>query len=133
MKNRKIIIFISIIVVIVIGIVIFISSGNKEAVYQKISAQEAKEIIDEKDDIIILDVRTLAEFNNGHIEGAICLPNEAITNQTLEQLPDKKQEILIYCRSGNRSEQAARKLLKLGYQNVKDFGGIIDWPYEIAN
>lgn len=132
MKNKKLLIFV-ISVIAAAGIFIFVNNGNDKAVYQKIDAQEAKEIIDNNDDIIILDVRTLSEFNSGHIKGAVCLPNESITDQPLDELPDKKQEILIYCRSGNRSEQAARKLLKLGYQNVKDFGGIIDWPYEIVN
>ena len=102
------------------------------AEYKKISAKDAKARMDSGDEIIILDVRTLEEFNAGHIAGAILVPNETILDEQPELLPDLDAEILVYCRSGNRSAQAANKLLAIGYTNVVDFGGIIDWPYEVV-
>jgi rhodanese-related sulfurtransferase len=102
------------------------------AVYKKISAVDAKARIDSGDELIILDVRTQEEFDAGHIAGAILVPNETILDEQPELLPDLDAEILVYCRSGNRSGQAAYKLLDIGYTNVVDFGGIIDWPYEVV-
>lgn len=96
--------------------------------YQKITPKEAKEIMDTKSDIIILDVRTTKEYASRHIKNAICLPNEDIKREP-EQLPDKKQQILVYCKSGGRSKQAAQKLANMGYENIMEFGGILDWPY----
>ena len=98
--------------------------------YQQITPQEAKELMDTREDIIVLDVRTLQEYETGHIIGALNLPNEDIWEEP-EILPDMEQTILVYCRSGNRSKQAAQKLADLGYENVLEFGGIIDWPYEV--
>ncbi len=97
--------------------------------YQQITAQEAKRIMDEEPDICILDVRTQKEYDSGHIKAAACLPNEEITGEP-EELPDKNQKILVYCRSGSRSKQAAQKLADMGYENVLEFGGILDWPYQ---
>lgn len=97
--------------------------------YQQITAQEARKIMDEEQDICILDVRTQEEYDSGHIKAAICIPNEEIIEEP-EELPDKKQKILVYCRSGNRSKQAAQKLADMGYKNVLEFGGILDWPYQ---
>ena len=88
--------------------------------------------MDSGDAIIILDVRTQDEFNAGHIAGAILIPNETILDEQPDLLPDLDAEILVYCRSGNRSAQSANKLLAIGYTNVYDFGGIIDWPYEVV-
>lgn len=110
---------------------IFKNINSNEIQYIKISSSKAKEIIDNDNGVIIIDVRTNDEYANGHIEGAVCIPNETISKQINDLIPDKDQEILVYCRSGNRSKQAAYKLIDLGYKNVKDFGGIIDWPYEI--
>jgi len=98
--------------------------------YKKITAEDAKNRMDENKDVIVVDVRTLDEYNEGHIEGAILIPNETITDTPPELLPDLDAEILIYCRSGNRSRQAAEKLIEMGYTNIYDFGGIIDWPYD---
>lgn len=95
-----------------------------------ITAQEAHERIESGDPMAIVDVRTAAEYAESHIPGAILLPNEDIGDTAPAQLPVPDAEILVYCRSGNRSAQAAKKLVKLGYTNVSDFGGIIDWPYE---
>lgn len=95
-----------------------------------ITVDEAKVRMDRGDEIIILDVRTEQEFKEGHIPNAILIPNETITDEMPDLLPDLDAEILIYCRSGNRSAQAAKKLIAIGYTNVYDFGGIISWPYE---
>ena len=96
--------------------------------YEQISPQEAKERMDKEADVIILDVRTQEEYDSGHIKNAVCLPNEDILSEP-DILPDKGQQILVYCRSGNRSRQAAQKLADMGYENVLEFGGILDWPY----
>ena len=101
-----------------------------KAEYHKISAEEAKNRMESGDDLILLDVRTEQEYENSHIPGAIVIPNESIGKETLKELPDLDQEILVYCRSGNRSAQAAKKMVEAGYTKVYDFGGIIDWPYE---
>lgn len=100
--------------------------------YRKISAADAKARMDSGDEIIILDVRTEEEYDAGHIMDAILVPNETIIDEQPELLPDLDAEILVYCRSGNRSAQAAKKLIAIGYTNVVDFGGIIDWPYEVV-
>ena len=100
--------------------------------YKKISAADAKARMDSGDTIVILDVRTKEEYDAGHIAGAILVPNETIVDKQPELLPDLDAEILVYCRSGNRSAQAAKKLIAIGYTNVVDFGGIIDWPYEVV-
>ncbi|MBR3266040.1 MAG: rhodanese-like domain-containing protein [Erysipelotrichaceae bacterium] len=102
---------------------------TEKAQYHVISATEAKKMMDEKDDYLIIDVRTEEEYAEGHITGAINIPNEVIKDQADEKLADKNQLLLIYCRSGRRSKEAAFKLLDLGYSNVYDFGGIIDWTY----
>ena len=96
-----------------------------------ITAQQAKEIMDSQDGYVILDTRTQEEYDQGHIPGAILIPNTEIEARAEEGLPDKDQLILVYCRSGNRSKKAAEILVELGYTNIKEFGGIIDWPYEV--
>ncbi len=104
------------------------------AQYRKISPQLAKQMMDSNDPVIIVDVRTEEEFNGGHIKGSLLIPNENITtNEKPSLLPNTEATILVYCRSGNRSAQAARKLVSLGYVNVYDFGGINTWPYELVN
>ena len=100
--------------------------------YRCISMQEAVQWMTRESDYIILDVRTQEEFAAGHIPNAICIPNETIGSEAIPALPDKAQLILVYCRSGNRSKQAASKLAKIGYTNVVEFGGILDWPGEIV-
>ena len=97
--------------------------------YEQITPAEAKEIMDTEQNYIILDVRTEEEFAEGHIAGAILIPDYEITEKAEVILMDKEQQILVYCRSGRRSKNAASKLVELGYSNVKEFGGIIDWPY----
>ena len=103
----------------------------QEAVYMNITAQEAKEIMDTKEGYIILDVRTQEEFDSGHIPNAILIPDYEITARAETELTDKNQLILVYCRSGRRSKLAAEALVELGYTNILEFGGIIDWPYEV--
>ena len=100
--------------------------------YRRITAKEAKERIDSGREVVILDVRTKEEFDAGHIPGALLIPNETIGTEKPEQLPDLNAEILVYCRSGNRSRQAAEKLVEMGYTGVYDFGGIGSWPYEVV-
>ena len=102
------------------------------AEYSKINAAEAKEMID-SDDVIILDVRTLEEYEEIRIEGALLIPEDQIRSLAPEMLPDKEAIILVYCRSGRRSEIASRELIDMGYRHVYDFGGIIDWPYETVS
>ena len=104
--------------------------AEREVSYRQITMDEAVARMTEEKNYIILDVRTAAEYNEGHIPGAINIPNEAIGTDAIPELPDKDQLILVYCRSGNRSKQASEKLVKLGYTNVVEFGGIIDWPGE---
>ena len=105
--------------------------NNREAVYMNITAEEAKKIMDTEEGYIILDVRTQEEYDAGHIPGAILIPNTEIEARAEEALTDKDQLILVYCRSGRRSKMAAEILVELGYTNIKEFGGIIDWPYEV--
>ncbi len=103
---------------------------KNEAVYMNINAQEAKEIMDTEKDYVILDVRTQEEFDEKHIPNAVLIPDYEIAQKAEEILTDKDQLILVYCRSGRRSKLAAEELVSLGYTNIKEFGGIIDWPYE---
>ena len=104
--------------------------NDKGAVYVNITAEEAKQIMDSEEGYIILDVRTQEEYDQGHIPGAIVISYEEIPDKAEEVLTDKNQLILVYCRSGRRSKIAAEALVELGYTNIKEFGGIIDWPYE---
>lgn len=103
---------------------------NKEAVYMNITAEEAKKIMDTESEYVILDVRTEEEFAQGHIPGAMLIPDYAIREEAEKALPDKDALILVYCRSGRRSKNAAQILAELGYTNIREFGGILDWPYE---
>ena len=103
---------------------------NKEAVYMNITAEEAKKIMDTESEYVILDVRTEEEFAQGHIPGAILIPDYEIREEAESSLPDKDALNLVYCRCGRRSKNAAQILAELGYTNIREFGGIIDWPYE---
>ena len=107
------------------------SDGGSNS-YDQITPQEAKTIMDTESDYIIIDARTNEEFAEGHIENAILIPEYEIADRADNELPDKDALILVYCRSGRRSKIASEELVKLGYTNVKEFGGIIDWPYEIV-
>ena len=105
--------------------------NDQEAVYVNITAEEAKQIMDTEEGYIILDVRTREEYDEGHIPGAILISHEEIAEKAEQVLTDKDQLILVYCRSGRRSKIAAEALVELGYTNIKEFGGISDWPYEV--
>ena len=107
-------------------------SADTPATYQQISGAEAKALMDSESGYIIIDARTQEEYDEGHIPGAILIPEYEIADRAEKELPDKDQLILVYCRSGRRSKIAAEELVKLGYANVKEFGGIIDWKYEIV-
>lgn len=101
--------------------------------YMEISQTEAKALMDDKENgAIILDVRRPDEYAEGHIEGAINIPNESIIDKEPEELEDKNQLILVYCRSGRRSKEAAQKLVDMGYTDIKEFGGITTWPYGVV-
>lgn len=104
-------------------------NSKNDVSYQHITADEAKALMDSEEGYIILDVRTDEEFAEGHIPGAILIPDYEIKERAEEILTDKDQLILVYCRSGRRSKNAASDLADLGYTNVKEFGGIIDWKY----
>ena len=107
-------------------------SADGSATYDQISGAEAKALMDSESGYIIIDARTQEEYDEGHIPGAIMIPEYEIADRAEKELPDKDQLILVYCRSGRRSKIAAEELVKLGYTNVKEFGGIIDWEYEIV-
>jgi len=108
------------------------TNKGENAMYEQITAEDAKKIMDSNEEHIILDVREQDEFDAGHIPGAILLPYTEIESKAGEMLPDKDKQILVYCRSGRRSKIAAEALARLGYTNIKEFGGIIDWPYEVV-
>ena len=110
---------------------IIVAEKGEKAMYEQITPEEAKKIMDSGEEHIVLDTREQDEFDEGHIPGAILIPYTEIENKAEEMLPDKDKRILVYCRSGRRSKIAAESLAKLGYTNVKEFGGIIDWPYEV--
>ncbi len=123
-------------ILVLLAAVLFSACGHntqkeQEMVYMNITAQQAKEIMDTQEGYIILDTRTQEEYDTGHIPGAIVLPHDEVLKKAETVLPDKSQLILVYCRSGRRSKLAAEDLVKLGYTNIREFGGIIDWPYEV--
>ena len=101
--------------------------------YEQISAEDAKKLMDTESDFIIVDARTTEEFAEGHIPDAVLIPEYEIADRAPSELPDKDQLILVYCRSGRRSKIASQALADLGYTNVKEFGEILDWPYDVVN
>ena len=108
------------------------TKNNQEMVFLNITAEEARKLMDSEKDRIILDVRSREEYDQGHIPGAILIPDTEIEAKEADLLPDKDQLILVYCRSGRRSKLAAQSLADLGYTNIREFGGILDWPYEVV-
>ncbi len=104
-------------------------TSSEEIKYNKITAEEAKEIIDTEEHKLV-DVRTPEEYKEEHIEGALLIPDYEIENLAESKLPDKDEKILVYCRSGSRSKSAAKKLIDMGYTDVHDLGGIMNWTYE---
>jgi len=130
-------------IVLLITITTLFAFGQKEvnqanveeatAQYHKIDAKTAKAAFESQSDITIIDVRTVGEFSTGHVIDAINIPLDIVEESVLEQFPNKDEKLYIYCRSGNRSAQAANLLVKQGYTNVYDFGGLNSWPYDIEN
>lgn len=105
---------------------------EQSAGFTQISQEEARHMMAQNDGHVVLDVRRQDEYDAGHIPGAVLLPNESIGTAQPDGLPDLEQVILVYCRSGRRSKEAAQKLADIGYRNVYEFGGIIDWDGEIT-
>ncbi len=125
MKKTLISILILLMIAVMTGCI-----NTEQITYKQISQEEAAEMMAKDDGHVIVDVRRMDEYIEGHIPGAICIPNENIDQEKPEKLPDTDQIILVYCRSGNRSKQAAEKLAAMGYRNVYEFGGIITWTGE---
>ncbi|MBQ1523181.1 MAG: rhodanese-like domain-containing protein [Erysipelotrichaceae bacterium] len=124
-----------ILVMLLILLILAGCQNNKpiqDITYQQVNSEQAIKMMAENEGYIILDVRTPAEYHEGHIEGAINVPNEKINDKEIKRLPDKNQMIFVYCRSGNRSKDASEKLVKLGYTNIIEFGGINTWPNELV-
>lgn len=122
-------------IVVLLIACVFTGQANQkteEVSYMNITAEQAKEIMDTEKEYVILDVRTEEEYAEGHIPNAILIPDYEIEAKAEELLNDKNELILVYCRSGRRSKLAAERLIELGYTNIKEFGGIIDWPYEVV-
>ena len=130
MKKVKGLIIMLLISLSLFGMTACDGENGKASTYEQITAEQAKTIMDTEKDYVIIDARTEEEFAEGHIENAILIPEYEIANRAEKELPDKEQLILVYCRSGRRSKIASEELVNLGYTNVKEFGGIIDWPYE---
>ena len=107
------------------------SNAKEEPLYSSITMEDAAVLLESENDYLLLDVRTEQEYFSGHIPGAVCIPNEDIDKTVVEALPDQEQVIFVYCRSGNRSKQAAEKLANLGYTNIVEIGGVKDWPGEL--
>ena len=126
---RRILVFLfSLFVLITFAVVAMAGSS-----YEQIDQETARQMMEKDDDHIVVDVRRREEYDEGHIPGAILIPNETITSEKPDELPDLDQIILIYCRSGRRSKEAAGKLADMGYTNIYEFGGIIDWTGDIVS
>lgn len=126
------------IIILIMGIMFLTACKNEEInkgdmKYDTITMDEAKEIFETEGDYIIVDVRRTDEFADGHIPNAINIPNESIGGADIPELPDKEQVIYVYCRSGNRSKQVAEKLVGMGYSNIVECGGILDWKGEVES
>ena len=116
---------------LLLALVLLLTACAQAVSYEQITQEEAKQIMDTTNGYILLDTRTQEEYDQSHIPGALLIPHTEIADRAEEELPDKDQVILVYCRSGNRSKQASEVLAELGYTNVKEFGGINTWPYEV--
>ena len=121
---------------ILLAVLLLTACGQKmettqEAAYMNITPAEAKKLMDTEEDYVLLDVRTQEEYDDGHIAGAILIPDTEIRDRAEQELTNKDQLILVYCRSGRRSKLAAEILEELGYTRIREFGGILDWPYGV--
>ena len=128
MIKRRIV---SIIAALVFLIAISGCSSQEGSVYMNINAEKAKEMMENLEEFVLLDARSEEEFSEGHIPGAIVIPHDEIEERAESEIPEKDVPVFVYCRSGRRSKIAAEALVSLGYSEVYEFGGIIDWPYEI--
>ena len=123
----------AILLILVFILLVGCSDNNQDNhTYTQITQEEAMEMMKFDDSHIIVDVRRQDEYDEGHIPGAILIPNESISDERPKELPDLDQIILIYCRTGRRSKEASQKLADMGYTNVYEFGGISTWPGEIT-
>ena len=129
MIKRRIV---SIIAALVFLIAISGCSSQEGSVYMNIGPEKAKEMMENLESFVLLDVRSEEEFSEGHIPGAIVIPHEEISERAENEIPEKDVPVFVYCRSGRRSKIAAEELVKLGYSEIYEFGGIGDWPYEIG-
>ncbi|WP_026393655.1 rhodanese-like domain-containing protein [Acetobacterium malicum] len=129
---KKLGILLLVVVILVAGCSSQEKAKEKAVSVKKITAAEAKVMIDGGEDLVILDVRTQEEYDQGHIENAVLIPDTEISAKAPTVLADQNQTILVYCRTGRRSAEAAKKLVDLGYTHIYDFGGIVDWPYEVV-
>ena len=116
---------------LLLALVLLLTACAQAVSYEQITQEEAKQIMDTTNGYILLDTRTQEKYDQSHIPGALLIPHTEIADRAAAELPDKDQVILVYCRSGNRSKQASEILAELGYTNVKEFGGINTWPYEV--
>ena len=107
------------------------ATEEKGSVYMNINAEKAKDMMENLEEFVLLDARSEEEFSEGHIPGAIVIPHEEVSERAESEIPEKDVPVFVYCRSGRRSKIAAEALVALGYSEVYEFGGIIDWPYEI--
>lgn len=121
--------------IILLCVLVFTVSAcsDNQTTYHKITAKEAKQMLDDNQEVVLVDVRTQSEYDEKHIEGALLIPDNEIAENAETMLPDKDATILIYCRSGKRSKSASEKLVELGYTNIYDFGGINDYPYDTVS
>lgn len=121
--------------IILLCVLVFTASAcsDNQTTYHKITAKEAKQMLDDNQEVVLVDVRTQSEYDEKHIEGALLIPDNEIAENAETMLPDKDATILIYCRSGKRSKSASEKLVELGYTNIYDFGGINDYPYDTVS
>ena len=126
MMNKRLLV----ILILMFSMVLPAAACGQNQGYEQISVEEAKQIMDTEENYVILDVRTEEEYFLGHIPGAVLIPDYEIGDRAEAELKDKDQLILVYCRSGNRSKNASAELAEMGYTNVKEFGGINDWPYQ---
>ena len=123
---------INLVLVMLLGVSFVGCAGSEAVTYEQITQEKAKKIMDTEKGYIIIDARTQEEYDEGHIEGAILIPEYEIASRAENELKDKNQLILVYCRTGRRSKIASEELVKLGYKNVKEFGGITTWQYGVV-
>lgn len=110
-----------------------VTHEQEQVAYKEISPQEALALMEEDENVILLDVRTEEEFQEKHIPGSLLIPDYELAELAAQMLPDKDATILVYCRTGRRSEASSRQLLEMGYTSVYDLGGIVDWPYDTVS